>query len=206
VLAACGGQHPATSTTAPPTASTASVAALPAASATASPAASSPAAPHASSTATSTASAVNLPSQLVGLNKATSSAGKQDVSILAKEYDPPFAGLLVDEKSALYGNVQSTTSPSFFITAGNLRMKVTSPEAIAKGLQTTWSAQGIADVRVFPAGSGAQVVCGLLKSKDVLCAWVDSVSFGFVLYTAGFTSSLNATESKTIQIHSAVVR
>jgi hypothetical protein len=39
-----------------------------------------------------------------------------------------------------------------------------------------------------------------------MCSWVDHVSFGYVLYSPGFASSLNKAASKTSQIRSGVVR
>jgi hypothetical protein len=156
--------------------------------------------PDASSSATTTAGSVSLPSQLIGLAKDTSAQGEQDVSYLDKEYLSPIAKLLVDDKSAIYGK-----EPFFFITAGKLPAQATSPDAVAKGIQATWSGTGITNVRVFPAGSVARVICGQLQNKDDECAWVDSMSFGYVLYPPGFASSLDVAASETGQIHSAVV-
>lgn len=191
-LAACGGQH----TTAPATASLAA----------ASPAASSPAA-HSSSTGTMTAGAVYLPNKVLGLTNDTSAKATQDVTYLEKNYAAPLTAVLVGQKAAIYDGGQNGATPFFFVVAGELPAQIASPDNVAQNLQKTWSANGISNVELFPAGSsGAPVVCGQTQNKDDMCSWVDHVSFGYVLYPPGFAPSLHDAASKTSQIHSAVVR
>jgi hypothetical protein len=186
-LTACAGQH----TSAP---------------ATASPAASSPTA-HSSSAASVTADALHLPNQLLGLDKNTSRTAKQAISVLNKKYFAPLAAVLVGGKTAIYGGGQNAATPFFFVVAGELPAQVASPDNAAQRLQKSWSARGIDNVRLFSAGTrGAPVVCGQTQNKDIMCSWVDHVSFGYVLYSPGFASSLNKAASETSRIRSGVVR
>ena len=186
VLAACGGRH---------------TSAL----ATASPAASSPG-PRSSAAAAATG-AVQLPSQLLGLNKNTSAEAKQSVSYLDRNYIAPLTAVLVAEKAAIYGGGQNGATPFFFVVAGELPKQIASPDKVAHELQKSWSAKGITGVKVFPAGpSAAPVVCGQTQNKDNICSWVDHVNLGYVLYPPGFASSLNDAASKTSQVRSGIVR
>lgn len=186
VLAACGVRH---------------TSAL----ATASPAASSPG-PHSSAAAAATG-AVQLPNQLLGLNKNTSAEAKQSVSYLDRNYIAPLTAVLVGEKAAIYGGGQNGATPFFFVVAGELPRQIASLDNVAQELQKSWSAKGITGVKMFPAGpSGAPVVCGQTQNKDIICSWVDHVSLGYVLYPPGFASSLNDAASKTSQIRSGIVR
>lgn len=186
-LAACRGQH----ASAP---------------ATASPAASSPTV-HSSSAATATADALHLPNQLLGLDKNTSRTAKQTISVLDKKYVAPLAAVLVGEKMAIYGGGQNASTPFFFVAAGELLAPIAAPDSVAQNLQKSWSARGIDNVKLFPAGPrGAPVVCGQTQNKDTMCSWVDRVSFGYVLYPPGFSASLKKAASKTSQIHTGIVR
>lgn len=187
VLAACGGRH---------------TSAL----ATASPAASSPG-PHSSSVATAATGAVQLPNQLLGLDKNTSAEAKQSVSYLDRNYVAPLTAALVGEKAAIYGGGQNGATPFFFVVAGELPNQIASPDNVARELQKSWSARGITGVKMFPAGlSSVPVVCGQTQNKDNICSWVDHVSLGYVLYPPGYASSLSDAASKTSQIRSGIVR
>jgi hypothetical protein len=68
--------------------------------------------------------------------------------------------------------------------------------------------QGFTDARVLPPGpDGAALVCGqrhVTAGTDTVCEWADYVSFGIVLYSPGFVSSLSDAASKTSPIRSAV--
>ena len=193
VLAACGGQHAAAPAAASPAA--------------ASPEAASPAAHSSSGAGTKAAGAVRLPSQLLGLTENTSAMAKQSVSYLDKKYVAPLTAVLAGEKSAIYGGGQNGATPFFFVVAGQLPGQTASPDLVAQNLKKSWSARGISDVKLFPGGpGGGPVVCGQTHNKDDMCAWVDQVSFGYVLYPPGFAPSLPRAASKTRQIHAAVVR
>jgi hypothetical protein len=186
VLAACGGEHLASPATASP--------------------AISPSAPHSSASASATTSALHFPNQLLGLNKNTSAAAKQSISILAKNYVSPMAGYLVGERSAIYGGGQNGATPFFFVAAGALPRPIAYPDNVAHSLHGVMSNSRITDAKVFLAGSnGTAVVCGHTDNMDTLCFWVDHKTFGAVLYPPGFASSLSGGASKTSQIHSAVV-
>jgi hypothetical protein len=185
VVAACGAQH--TSSAAKALAG-----------------ASSPA-PHSISSATTAAGAVLFPDQLLGQTKNTSAAGKQAASILDRQYVSHLAADLVGANAAIYGGGQNGATPFFFVVAGTLARRITSPDNAAHVLQNSMLSRGISGAKLFPAGpNGVALACGQTH-MDILCGWADHVSFGIVLYSPGFTSSLNDGASKTSQIRSAVV-
>ena len=129
---------------------------------------------------------VQLPSQLLGLNKNTSAEAKQSVSYLDRNYVAPLTAVLVGEKPSIYGDGQNGATPFFFVVAGELPEQIASPDNVAQKLQKSWSARGITGVKMFPAGPGsAPVVCGQTQNKDNKCSWVDHVSLGYVLYPPG---------------------
>lgn len=188
MLAACGGQH----TVAP---------------ATTSPAASSPSA-HSSSPAAATGS-VQLPAQLLGLEKNTSAAAKQAVTIVSRQFASRLTEDVVGGKAAIYGGEQNGATPFFFVTAGAWAEHVASPDNVAHTLQEFMRTKGFTDVKVFPPGPDSEaLVCGqkhVTAGTDTVCYWADHVSLGVVLYSPGFVSSLSDAASKTSQIHSTVV-
>jgi hypothetical protein len=188
MLTACGGQH----TVAP---------------AATSPAASSPSA-HSSSPAAATGS-VRLPAQLLGLNKNTSAAAQQAVTIVGRQFTSRLTGDVVSGQSAIYGGEQNGATPFFFVTAGTWAERVASPDNFARTLQEFMRTKGFTDVRVLPPGpDGEALVCGqkhVTAGTDTVCYWADHVSLGLVLYSPGFVSSLSEAASKTSQIHSSVV-
>jgi hypothetical protein len=185
MMVACGAQH----TSAP---------------ATASAAASSPA-PHNSNSATA-AGLVSLPNQLPGRNKNTSAVAKQAVSVLDRTYVSPLtADLHGTWKAALYGGGQNGETPFFFVVAGKLDKRIASPDSVAHRLQNSMVGRGITDAKVFPAGPGGEALVCARTHMDIICSWADHVSFGVVLYSPGFASSLNDGASKARQVRSAVV-
>ena len=116
-----------------------------------------------------TADALYLPNQLLGLDKNTSRTAKQAISVLNKEYFFPLATALVGEKTAIYGGGQNAATPFFFMAAGESPAQVASPDNAAQRLQKSWSARGIDNVKLFPAGArGAPVVCGQTQNKDIM--------------------------------------
>jgi hypothetical protein len=190
VLAACGGQHTATS-------------------ATASPASSSPAAQNSNTATTAT---IYLPTQLLGHNENTSTGAEQLISFLDKNLISPLtAGLGGHWTSAVYGggDVQSASAPTtdfFVVVAGTLPKPIASPDSFVRQLQDSLLAKGITDVKFLPAdANGEAMVCGQEQSY-ILCSWADHISAGYVVYSAGVASGLSDGTSKTSQIRSAVVR
>ena len=188
MLTACGGQH----TVAP---------------AATSPAASSPSA-HSGSPAAATGS-VQLPAQLLGLNKNTSAAAKQAVTLVNRQFSSNLAHEVVGEKAAIYGGEQNGATPFFFVTAGAWAEYVASPDNAAHILQKFMRTKGFTNVGVVPPGpDGVALVCGqkhVTAGTDTICYWADHVTLGLVLYSPGFVSSLSEAASKTRQIHSSVV-
>jgi hypothetical protein len=188
MLAACGGHTVAAATT--------------------SPAASSPSTRSSSSAAAATGS-VRLPAQLLGLQKNTSATAKQAVTIVSREFASRLTGDVVGGKTAIYGGGQNGDTPFFFVTAGAWAKRVASPNSVAHALQGFLRTKGFADARVLPPGpSGEVLVCGqrhVTAGTDTVCEWADHVSFGAVLYSPGFVSSLSDAASKTSQIRSAIV-
>jgi hypothetical protein len=148
---------------------------------------------------------VYFPNQLLGRNKNTSTAAKQAISTLDKQYASPLAAYLVGGKSAIYGGGQNGATPFFFLVAGALPKPIASPDNIAHKLHSVMLVSRITDAKLFPGPNGATVVCGHTHNMDTLCFWVNHVSFGVVLYPPGFASSLNDGASKTSEIRSAVV-
>jgi len=169
MLTACGGQH----TVAP---------------ATTSPATSAPSA-HSSSPAAATGS-VRLPTQLLGLEKNTSAAAKQAVTIVGRQFSSRLAEDVVGAQSAIYGGEQNGATPFFFVTAGTWAEHVASPDDVAHTLQ---------EFRRLRHRTSEYL------RTDIVCHWADHVSLGLVLYSPGFVSSLSDAASKTSQIHSSVM-
>jgi hypothetical protein len=151
---------------------------------------------------------VRLPAQLLGLQKNTSATAKQAATIVSKEFASGLTGEVVGGKTAIYGGEQNGAAPFFFVTAGAWAQPVASPENVAHPLQEFLRTKGFTDARVFPPGpDGAALVCGqrhVTAGTDTVCEWADYVSFGIVLYSPGFVSSLSDAASKTSQIRSAV--
>ena len=187
MLAACGGHTVTTATTSPAASSSSAQSSSPAAAATGS---------------------VRLPAQLLGLQKNTSATAKQAATIVSKEFASGLTGEVVGGKTAIYGGEQNGAAPFFFVTAGAWAQPVASPENVAHPLQEFLRTKGFADARVLPPGpDGAALVCGqrhVTAGTDTVCEWADYVSFGIVLYSPGFVSSLSDAASKTSQIRSAV--
>ena len=185
-LAACGGQHTAASATDPPPASS----------------------PAPQTNSPTTAAVVNFPHQLLGQNENTSAGAKQVISLLNAEYVSPLTAKLGSAKAAMYGGGKSATTPTtnfFFVIATSLDKPI-SPNVFAHKLQSSMSARGVTNAKVFPAGaSGKALACGQTHN-DIICSWADHVSLGIVLYSPGFATSLNDGASKTEQIRSTVVR
>ena len=189
MLAACGGQH----TVAP---------------ATTSPAAPSPSA-HSSSSAAATTGSVQLPAQLLGLNKNTSAAAKQAVTIVSRQFASRLTEDVVGGKTAIYGGGQNGATPFFFVTAGTWAEHVASPDNVAHELQEFLRTKGFTDARVLPPGpDGEALACGqrhIAPGTNTVCYWAGHLSFGAVVYSPGFVSSLSDAALKTSQIRSTVV-
>ena len=115
---------------------------------------------------------------------------------------------MVGGKTAIYGGEQNGATPFFFVTAGAWAQPVASPDNVAHPLQEFLRTKGFTDARVFPPGpDGAALVCGqrhVAAGPNTVCEWADHVSFGIVLYSPGFVSSLSDAASKTSQIRSAI--
>lgn len=189
VLTACGAQH----TTNPATTSRATSSPL----------------PHSSSSAATTAAVVYLPNQVLGRNKNTSVDAEQALSLLNSKYVSSLTALskgLISVKTAIYGGEQNGATPFFFVVAGSSIRRIASPDTAVRSFRNDMLTRGESDATVFPAGpNGVATVCGHVQ-VDTICYWADHVSFGIVLYSPGFASSLNDAASKTSQIRSAVVR
>jgi hypothetical protein len=185
MLAACGGH--------------------PVAPAATSPAASSPSAHSGSSGAAATGS-VRLPAQLLGLQKNTSAAAKQAATMVSRGFASRLTRGVVG-KTAVYGIGQN--GPFFFVAAYALAKHVASPNNVAHTLQEFMRTKGFIDARVLPPGpNGEALVCGqkhVAAGTDTVCYWADHISFGGVLYSPGFVSSLSDAASKASEIRSTVV-
>jgi hypothetical protein len=186
MLAACGGHTVAPATT--------------------SPAASSPSA-HSSSLGAAASGSVRLPAQLLGLHKNTSATAKQAATIVSREFASRLTGDLVGGKTAIYGGEQNGATPFFFVSAW--AKHIASPNNVAHTLQKFMRTKGFTGARVLPPGpNGEALVCGhrhVTAGTDTVCYWADHISFGGVLYSPGFVSSLSDAASKTSQIRSTVV-
>lgn len=189
MLAACGGQPSAAPATTSPAASSASV--------------------HSSGSAAAAASSVQLPAQLLGLNRNTSATAKQAVTIVSKEFASRLTGDVVGGKAAIYGGAQNGATPFFFVTAGTWAKHVASLNKVAHSLQAFMRTKGFTDARVLPARpNGEALVCGqkhVTAGTDTICYWADLGTFGAVLYSPGFVSGISDAASKTSKIRSAVV-
>jgi len=189
MLAACGGQQgmaPATSSPAAPSASV-----------------------HSSSSAAAATGSVQFPAQLLGLSQNTSATAKQAVTIVSRGFASRLTGDVVNRKAAIYGGEQNGATPFFFVIAGTWAKHIASPNNVAHALQRFMQSKGFTDVRVFPASpNGEALICGqkhVTAGTDTVCQWADHMSYGGVLYSPGFVSSLSGAASKTSQIHAAVV-
>ena len=188
MLTACGGPHSAVPATSPAASSTNA---------------------HSSSSRAPASGSVQLPAQLLGLEKNTSATAKQAVNILGKEFASRVMGNVVGEKSAIYGGAQNGATPFFFVVAGTWAEHVASLNNAAHVLQKFMQTQGFTDASVLPAGpNGEALVCGqkhVTAGTDTVCYWAHHVTFGIVLYSPGFVSNLSDAASKTSQIRGAVV-
>jgi len=188
MLAACGGQHAA-------------------APATTSPAASSPSA-HSSSSAAAATGSVQLPAQLLGLKKNTSATAEQAIPTVSKQFASPLMGDVAGGKTAIYGG-QNDATPLVFVSAGTWAEHVASPDNVAHELQEFLRTKGFTDARVLPPGpDGEALACGqrhIAPGTNTVCYWAGHLSFGAVVYSPGFVSSLSDAALKTSQIRSTVV-
>jgi hypothetical protein len=152
---------------------------------------------------------VRLPAQLLGLQQNTSATAKQAATIVSREFASRLTGDVVGGKTAIYGGGQNGATPFFFVTAGSWAERVASPNSVAHTLQKFMRTKGFTDARVLPPGPNSEaLVCGqrhVTAGTDTVCYWADHISFGGVLYSPGFVSSLSDAASKTSQIRSTVV-
>lgn len=188
MLAACGGQH----TAAP---------------ATTSAAASSPSA-HSSSSAAAVTGSVQLPAQLLGLNKNISATAKQAIPTVSQQFASPLMRDVAGGRTAIYGG-QNDATPLVFVSAGMWAKHLGSPDNAAHELQEFLRTKGFTDARVLPPGpDGEALACGqrhIAPGTNTVCYWADHLTFGVAVYSSGFVSSLSDAASKTSQIRSAVV-
>ncbi len=152
---------------------------------------------------------VQLPAQLLGLKKNTSTTARQAVTIVSRGFASRLMGDVVGGKAAIYGGAQNGATPFFFVTAGTWSKHVASPIDVAHALQKFMQTKGFTGASVLPAGpNGEALVCGqkhVTAGTDTICYWADHITLGAVLYSPGFVSNLSEAASKTSQIRGAVV-